>query len=52
MVPGSSADAQRANETVAEPRMQIGDRVICVDGEALDGRGLEEVIRVSRQPHS
>lgn len=52
MVPGSSADAQRAHETAVEPRMQIGDRVVCVDGEALNGRGLEEVIRVSSRPQS
>jgi len=47
MVPGSAADVQRMRETSSQPRMQIGDRVLCVDGVALEGRGLDEVIQVS-----
>ena len=44
MVPGGAADSQRQMETKESPRLQIGDRIVCVDGEALDGRPLEEVI--------
>ncbi|KAL1527781.1 hypothetical protein AB1Y20_009166 [Prymnesium parvum] len=49
MVPGGAADAQRHLETRDAPRLQIGDRIVCVDGVALSGRPLEEVIQPAMQ---
>ena len=35
MVPGSPADLQRVGETKGDPRLQIGDKIMTVDGVAV-----------------
>ena len=44
MVPGSAADVKRLHATHEYPQMQIGDRIVCVDGEALDGRAIDDLL--------
>jgi hypothetical protein len=46
MVPGTPADEQRQLETKGDPRLQIGDKIIAVDGEPISAeKPLSEVIQ-------
>ena len=45
MVPGSPVDLARSEEVKGDPRLQIGDKIMTVDGEEVDSeRPLSQVI--------
>ena len=50
MVPGSPADLQRIHETRGDPRLQIGDKIMTVDGQPISAdEPLSAVIKVAPQ---
>jgi len=52
MVPGSTADLQRTGETKNDPRLQIGDRIVCVDGASVSGQTLEDLMQPGATQHT
>lgn len=51
MVPGSPADQQRTLETKGDPRLQIGDKIMTVDGNDVTPQQPLEAVIQPREAH-
>ena len=51
MVPGSPADMQRLGETKSDPRLQLGDKIMTVDGVPVTSEAPLEVVIVPATSH-
>merc|ERR1719197_1576769 len=51
MVPGSPADLQRAGESRGDPRLQIGDKIMTVDGVPISREEPLSVVMVPAPSH-